>query len=262
MQCEGSTLRKELSEKKRRTLALPSSNHRLLLQGTWMRDLEGIRWNGDGTGRRWFSGFLVNPKGNQPWMFIGRTDAKAEASVLWPPDVKSWLIGKHPDAEKFEDKRRRKGWQRMRWLDSITDSMDMNLSKLQERVEDRESLDRVRHDLVNEQQWWEGFVAAPRCLRLHLGRLQWLGTEIVWRLLHWHVWLLALDGWRLSLTGKVTWKSYYLWPLNMTSNSMAVGFWEGMFQEPVSRENQVEVAERWSLWCYVWSLQSPTQTQE
>ena len=40
----------------------------------------------------------VNPKGNQPWRFIGRTDAEAEAPILWPPDVKSWLIGKDPDA--------------------------------------------------------------------------------------------------------------------------------------------------------------------
>ena len=39
-------------------------------------------------------------KGNQPWIFIGRTDAETEAPVLWPPDAKSWLIGKDPDAEK------------------------------------------------------------------------------------------------------------------------------------------------------------------
>ena len=42
----------------------------------------------------------VNPKGNQPWTFIGRTDAEAEAPILWPPDAKNWLIGKHPDAGK------------------------------------------------------------------------------------------------------------------------------------------------------------------
>ena len=40
----------------------------------------------------------VNPKGNQPWLFIGKTDAEAETPILWPPDAKSWLIGKAPDA--------------------------------------------------------------------------------------------------------------------------------------------------------------------
>ena len=83
-------------------------------------DSKGIKW--------------VNLKGNQPWLFIGKTDAEAEAPILWPPDVKSWLFGKDPDAGKDW---RRRGWQRMRWLSSITDSTDMNLSKLQETVEDR-----------------------------------------------------------------------------------------------------------------------------
>ena len=43
---------------------------------------------------------LINPKGNQPWIFIGRTDAEAEAPIIWPPDAKSQLIGKDPDAGK------------------------------------------------------------------------------------------------------------------------------------------------------------------
>ena len=59
------------------------------------------------------------------WIFIGRTDAEAEALILWLPDVKSWLFGKFLDARKVEGKKRR-GWQKMRWLDGITDSMDMS----------------------------------------------------------------------------------------------------------------------------------------
>ena len=67
----------------------------------------------------------VNLKGNQLWIFIGRTDAEAEAPQLWPPDVNSWLIWKDPDAGK-DWGQEEKGKQRIRWLDGITDSMDMS----------------------------------------------------------------------------------------------------------------------------------------
>ena len=98
---------------------------------------------------------LVNPKGNQSWIFIGRTDAEAETPILWPRDVKNWLIGKDPDAGKG---RRRRGRQRIRWLDDITDAMDMSLSKLQ-------------------GWWWTGKPGMPQFMGLQRGRHDW-ATEL------------------------------------------------------------------------------------
>ena len=70
----------------------------------------------------------VNTKGNEPWIFIGRTDAEAEAPIVWPPDVKNQLIRKDSDAMKHW-RQEEKGRQRMRWLDSMTNSMDIEFEQ-------------------------------------------------------------------------------------------------------------------------------------
>ena len=89
----------------------------------------------------------VHPKGDQSRVFLGRTDAEAETPTLWPPDARADSLEKTVMLGKIESRRRR-GQQRMKWLDGTPDSKDMGLSGLRELVNDRESWRAAVHGVA------------------------------------------------------------------------------------------------------------------
>ena len=91
----------------------------------------------------------VNSKWNQPWVFIGRTDAEAETTILWPPDAKKQLIGKDPDDGRLSSgEQGDKGWDG--WMASLTS--DMSLSRLREMVKDKEALHAAVHEVTKRSK--------------------------------------------------------------------------------------------------------------
>ena len=94
----------------------------------------------------------VHPKGNQSWIFIGRTDAETETPILWPPDAKNWLIGKDPDAGK-DWRQEVMGTTEDEMVGWLTDSMDMRLGGLRELVMDREAWCAPVHGVAKNWTW-------------------------------------------------------------------------------------------------------------
>ena len=131
----------------------------------------------------------INPKGNQLWLFIGRSDAEAEALILWPLDAKIQLWKKALMLRKIEG-RMRSGQQRVRWLDGIIDPMDMTLSKFQDIVKDREAWCAAVHEIAKNQTSLSDWIkiTSYEIIRIFLWLYITNVMAIHWQILIWNHW--------------------------------------------------------------------------
>ena len=106
----------------------------------------------------------VNPKGNQSWIVIGRTDAEGETPILWPPDAKNWLIGKDPDLGKDWRWEEKGTIEDVRWFDGITDVMDMSLSRCQESMMEKEAWHGAMHGVLKSRTWLSYWTELNWCI--------------------------------------------------------------------------------------------------